>query len=88
MANLLMARDERKPSRNDLQQMGERRRVVLALTRTAEQVLQDLSADHIRELRQSAPVIAGLSDVLTPPRAGRSGRKKSQAPRKIASKKK
>jgi hypothetical protein len=50
--------------------------------------LQDLSADHIRELRQSVPVIAGLSDVLTPPRAGRSGRKKSQAPRKIASKKK
>jgi len=38
-------------------------------------VLQHLSADHIRELRQAAPVIGGLFDVLEPRRA-------SQAPRR------
>ena len=45
---------------------ADRRRVVLALTPAAERVLRDLSADHIRELRQSAPVINGLFDVLSP----------------------
>ena len=45
---------------------ADRRRVVLMLTPAAERVLRDLSADHIRELRQSAPVIDGLFDVLSP----------------------
>jgi DNA-binding MarR family transcriptional regulator len=67
---------------------ADRRRVVLALTASAERVLQDLSAEHIRELRLSAPVIDGLFDVLTPPRAGRSDRRKSRAPNKKPPKKK
>ena len=53
------------------QSADDRRRVVLALTPAAERVLRDLSADHIRELRQSAPVIGGLFDVLEPERASR-----------------
>jgi hypothetical protein len=61
---------------------GDRRRVVLSLTRAAERVLCDPSADHIRELRQSAPVIDGLFDVLEPARAKRARRNKSLAPRK------
>jgi DNA-binding MarR family transcriptional regulator len=53
---------------------ADRRRVVLALTPAAERVLRDLSADHIRELRQSAPVLGGLFDVLKPrPKSKRSG---------------
>jgi DNA-binding MarR family transcriptional regulator len=48
---------------------SDRRRVVLSLTQAAERVLQDLSADHIRELRQSAPVIDGLFEILRPRRA-------------------
>ena len=59
----------------------DRRRVVLSLTPSAEQVLQKLSADHIRELRQAAPVLDGLFDVLKPKskskRAGGAKRKKS-----------
>jgi DNA-binding MarR family transcriptional regulator len=61
---------------------ADRRRVVLALTPAAERVLRDLSADHIRELRQSAPVIGGLFDVLKPECAGRAPRKKSHRFRK------
>jgi DNA-binding MarR family transcriptional regulator len=60
----------------------DRRRVVVALTPAAERVLRELSADHIRELRQSAPVIGGLFDVLKPQRAGRTAGKKSRRPRK------
>jgi len=60
---------------------ADRRRVVLALTPAADRVLRDLSADHIRELRQSAPVIDGLFDVLKPRRAGRASGKKGRAPR-------
>ncbi len=54
---------------------ADRRRVVLSLTPGAERVLQDLSADHIRELRQAAPVIGGLFDVLEPRRASRAPRR-------------
>jgi DNA-binding MarR family transcriptional regulator len=54
---------------------SDRRRVVLSLTQAAERVLRDLSADHIRELRQSAPVIDGLFEVLKPRRAGLASRK-------------
>lgn len=53
---------------------ADRRRVVLALTPAAERVLRDLSADHIRELRQSAPVLGALFDVLKPaPKSKRTG---------------
>lgn len=53
------------------QSAPDRRRVVLALTPAAERVLRDLSADHIRELRQSASVLGGLFDVIKPERASR-----------------
>jgi DNA-binding MarR family transcriptional regulator len=49
---------------------GDRRRVVLKLTPSAERVLRGLSADHIRELRQAAPVIGGLFEVLDLRRSG------------------
>jgi DNA-binding MarR family transcriptional regulator len=60
------------------QSAADRRRVVLSLTPAAERVLRDLSTDHIRELRQSAPVIGGLFDVLSPKvkRVGAARRKK------------
>lgn len=54
----------------------DRRRVVLSLTRSAEQVLHALSADHIRELRHAAPVLDSLFEVLKPKRGGRVPRKK------------
>lgn len=44
----------------------DRRRVVLALTPAAERKLRALSAAHIRELRQSAPVLDGLIELLKP----------------------
>ena len=47
---------------------GDRRRVALSLTRSAERVLNTLSADHIRELRHAAPVLDSLFDVLKPKR--------------------
>ena len=52
----------------------DRRRVVLALTRSAERVLQDLSADHIRELRLAAPVLGGLFAMLEPRTKGKTKR--------------
>lgn len=64
------------------QSAADRRRVVLALTPAAEGVLRDLSADHIRELRQSARVIDGLFNVLRPERAGRAPQKKNPGFRK------
>lgn len=45
---------------------NDRRRVVLSLTPAAERTLRALSAAHIRELRQSAPVLDGLIDLLKP----------------------
>ena len=59
---------------------GDRRRVVLKLTPAAERVLRGLSADHIRELSQAAPVIDGLFDILELRRSGQSSRQ--GAPRK------
>jgi DNA-binding MarR family transcriptional regulator len=44
----------------------DRRRVALTLTTSAEKALHALSAAHIRELRQSAPVIDGLFELLKP----------------------
>ena len=44
----------------------DRRRVVLSLTPAAERTLRALSAAHIRELRQSAPVLDGLIELLKP----------------------
>ena len=52
------------------QSAADRRRVVLSLTPSAERVLHALSADHIRELRHSAPVLDGLFEVLKPRGAG------------------
>jgi hypothetical protein len=49
---------------------------VLSLTRSAQQVLHALSAEHIRELRYSAPVLDSLFDVLKPKRPGRARKKK------------
>ena len=54
----------------------DRRRIVLSLTPSAERTLHSLSAAHIRELRYSAPVLAGLMEMLKPDRAGRARRKK------------
>jgi DNA-binding MarR family transcriptional regulator len=51
----------------------DRRRVVLSLTPAAEKVLHALSAAHIRELRQSAPVLDSLFDVLERDGAKRRG---------------
>lgn len=45
---------------------NDRRRVVLSLTPSAERTLRALSAAHIRELCQSAPVIDGLIELLKP----------------------
>ncbi len=49
----------------------DRRRVVLSLTPSAERTLCALSAAHIRELRQSAPVLDGLIEMLKPDRPRR-----------------
>jgi DNA-binding MarR family transcriptional regulator len=54
----------------------DQRRIVLSLTPSAERTLHSLSAAHIRELRYSAPVLAGLMEMLKPDRAGRARRKK------------
>jgi len=53
----------------------DRRRVVLALTPSAERILHALSAAHIRELRQSAPVLDGLIELLKPDRSQRRRRR-------------
>lgn len=55
----------------------DRRRVVLALTPAAEKVLQALSADHIRELRDSAPVLNSLFELRKPARAKRPGTRRA-----------
>jgi DNA-binding MarR family transcriptional regulator len=44
----------------------DRRRVVLSLTPSAEKALQALSAAHIRELQDSAPVLDSLLELLKP----------------------
>lgn len=49
----------------------DRRCVMLLLTPSAERILHALSAAHIRELRDSAPVLGGLIDLLKPDRGGR-----------------
>jgi DNA-binding MarR family transcriptional regulator len=46
----------------------DRRRVVLSLTPSAEKALQALSAAHIRELKESAPVLDSLLELLKPSR--------------------
>jgi DNA-binding MarR family transcriptional regulator len=49
-------------------QAGEkdRRRVLVALTRTGEELLNDLAAQHITELRQKGPgLVAALQEILT-----------------------
>lgn len=61
---------------------ADRRRVVLMLTQSAERVLRDLSADHIRELRQSAPVIGRLFEVIEPQHGDSGNREKIRPPRK------
>ncbi|MBV9510423.1 MAG: MarR family transcriptional regulator [Caulobacteraceae bacterium] len=43
---------------------ADRRRVVLSLTPAAEAVLQSLSAEHLRELRYSAPALDKLVERL------------------------
>ena len=55
----------------------DRRRVVLTLTPSAEKALHALSAAHIRELRQSAPVLDGLFELLNPDRAERGRRQRT-----------
>jgi DNA-binding MarR family transcriptional regulator len=47
----------------------DRRRVVLSLTPSAERALQALSAAHIREIQESAPVLDSLLALLKPSRA-------------------
>ena len=47
----------------------DRRSVVLVLTPSGERALQALSAAHIRELRESAPVLDSLLELLKPGRA-------------------
>jgi DNA-binding MarR family transcriptional regulator len=49
----------------------DRRRVVLSLTQSAEKALQALSAAHIRELHESAPVLDSLLELLKPGRPKR-----------------
>jgi DNA-binding MarR family transcriptional regulator len=46
----------------------DRRRVVLSLTPSAEKALHTLSAAHIRELRESVPVLDSLLGLLKPGR--------------------
>lgn len=53
----------------------DRRRVVLALTPSAERALQALSAAHIHELRESAPVLDSLLELLKPGPAKRRRRR-------------
>ncbi|HUI14694.1 MAG TPA: hypothetical protein VL048_14635 [Xanthobacteraceae bacterium] len=53
----------------------DRRRVVLALTPSAERILHALSAAHIPELRQSTPVLDGLIQLLKPDRSQRRRRR-------------
>jgi DNA-binding MarR family transcriptional regulator len=57
----------------------DRRRVVLSLTASAEKALQALSAAHIRELRESAPVLDSLLALLKPGRARRRRRQRKAA---------
>lgn len=59
---------------------ADRRRVFLSLTPSAEKALHALSAAHIRELRQSAPVLDSVFELLKPggakpPRRGRAAGK-------------
>jgi DNA-binding MarR family transcriptional regulator len=56
----------------------DRRRVVLSLSASGEKALHALSADHIRELRHSAPVLKSLFDLLKPARAKRRRRRASR----------
>jgi DNA-binding MarR family transcriptional regulator len=56
----------------------DRRRVVLSLTPSAEAALDGLSAAHLRELRDAAPVLDGLLQSLKPGRAARTLTKKPQ----------
>jgi DNA-binding MarR family transcriptional regulator len=53
----------------------DRRRVVLSLTPASERKLRALSAAHIRELRQSAPVLDSLIEILKPDRPQRRTRR-------------
>lgn len=45
----------------------DHRRVIVALTPSAERILHKLSAVHLAELRQSAPVLEGLIELLKAP---------------------
>jgi DNA-binding MarR family transcriptional regulator len=55
----------------------DRRRVVLSLSPSAEKALQALSAAHIRELRESAPVLDSLLELLKPGRVKHRRRKRA-----------
>jgi DNA-binding MarR family transcriptional regulator len=57
----------------------DRRRVVLSLTPSGEKALQALSAAHIRELQESAPVLDSLLALLKPGRAKQCRRQRSAA---------
>jgi DNA-binding MarR family transcriptional regulator len=58
----------------------DRRRVVLSLTPSAEQALHALSAAHIRELRESAPVLDSLLALLKPDRTKRRRKRRTASP--------
>lgn len=42
----------------------DRRQVIISLTRHGEQILKKLSADHIRELRESGPALVSALEAL------------------------
>ena len=48
-----------------LQSERDRRQVIVALTRYGDRILKKLSADHIRELRESGPaLVAALESIV------------------------
>jgi DNA-binding MarR family transcriptional regulator len=48
-----------------LQNMNDRRQVIVCLTRHGERILKKLSADHIRELRETGPaLVAALESIV------------------------
>ena len=64
LINRMVAQDliERLPSELD------RRQVVIALTRSGDRILHRLSAEHIRELRETGPaLVAALESIVGTP---------------------
>jgi DNA-binding MarR family transcriptional regulator len=51
-----------------LQSQRDRRQVIVSLTRYGERILKKLSADHIRELRETGPaLVAALESIVGTP---------------------